>query len=80
MEIEFQKEKVILRGSGHGHGVGLCQWGARGLASQGKSYREILEFYYPGVRIVPYGTLESDPSIASESDPLRNGLHSKTPR
>lgn len=80
VEIEFQKEKVILRGSGHGHGVGLCQWGARGLASQGKSYREILEFYYPGVRIVPYGTLESDPSIASESDPLRNGLHSKTPR
>ncbi len=35
-------------GRGYGHGVGLCQWGARGMAEQGYTARQILEFYYPG--------------------------------
>jgi len=33
---------------GYGHGVGLCQWGAKGMAEQGHTARQILEFYYPG--------------------------------
>lgn len=36
----------------YGHGVGMCQWGARALAAQGRSYREILQHYYQGVTIV----------------------------
>ncbi|MCG3203469.1 MAG: hypothetical protein KCHDKBKB_00137 [Elusimicrobia bacterium] len=36
-----------FQGRGWGHGVGLCQWGAKGQAEQGKDYREILSFYYP---------------------------------
>jgi len=36
-----------LIGAGFGHGKGLCQWGAIGLALKGKSYSEILKFYYP---------------------------------
>lgn len=39
-------EKLIFHGWGHGHGVGLSQWGARGLAVKGYNYREILEHYY----------------------------------
>ncbi|WP_297854551.1 SpoIID/LytB domain-containing protein [Meiothermus sp.] len=35
-------------GQGSGHGVGLSQWGARGLALQGWDYRQILGYYYPG--------------------------------
>jgi stage II sporulation protein D len=35
-------------GRGQGHGAGLCQWGARMLAAEGRSYREILAHYYPG--------------------------------
>jgi stage II sporulation protein D len=35
-------------GRGHGHGVGLCQWGARGQALEGKKYEQILSYYYPG--------------------------------
>jgi len=35
-------------GHGYGHGVGLCQWGARGMANDGKSWQEILLHYYPG--------------------------------
>ena len=42
---------VILRGFGYGHGVGMCQWGAIGMARQGKSYNRILKYYYNDVRI-----------------------------
>jgi stage II sporulation protein D len=38
-------------GKGWGHGVGLCQVGASGMAVAGKSYREILKHYYSGVEI-----------------------------
>jgi SpoIID/LytB domain protein len=34
-------------GAGFGHGRGMCQWGAIGLALRGKTYQEILNFYYP---------------------------------
>ena len=43
---------IEFHGRGHGHGVGLCQWGARGLALTGKDFAEILQFYYPGSRLV----------------------------
>lgn len=38
---------VVLEGSGEGHGIGLCQAGARALAQAGATFREILEHYYP---------------------------------
>ena len=37
-----------MLGKGWGHGVGLCQWGAFGMARERHDYREILEYYYPG--------------------------------
>lgn len=46
------KSGLILHGHGWGHGVGMCQWGAKGLAESGAVYREILKFYYKGVSIV----------------------------
>jgi stage II sporulation protein D len=36
-----------FEGRGWGHGVGMCQWGAKGQAEHGRNYRDILEFYYP---------------------------------
>ena len=45
-------DSVIIRGRGYGHGVGLCQDGARVMASQGKSYQEITAFYYPGTAVM----------------------------
>lgn len=44
---------TFFDGRGFGHGVGLCQTGAENLARQGKSYREILRWYYPGSNIKP---------------------------
>ena len=43
--------RIVLTGEGYGHGVGLCQWGARGSALRGMDYRQILMKYYPGVEI-----------------------------
>lgn len=37
--------------TGYGHGVGLCQYGANGMAKEGKTYRDILTHYYSGVTI-----------------------------
>jgi stage II sporulation protein D len=45
-------------GRGYGHGVGMCQWGAKGMAEQGRTARQILEFYYPGTVL---GTLDRAP-------------------
>jgi stage II sporulation protein D len=42
---------VVIEGSGLGHGVGLCQWGARGMALTGADVRAILAYYYPGTGI-----------------------------
>lgn len=42
------KGYVILDGKGSGHGVGMCQWGAEGMARQGFNYKQILYHYYPG--------------------------------
>lgn len=43
--------QVIFMGSGSGHGVGLSQWGAREMAVQERSYREILNHYFPGAQL-----------------------------
>lgn len=42
---------IDFRGAGFGHGVGMCQTGATGMASQGKGYRDILGHYYSGITI-----------------------------
>ena len=46
--VEPNGDAFTFIGRGLGHGVGLCQWGARGMALQGKTYREILQHYFPG--------------------------------
>lgn len=43
---------VFDNGKGFGHGLGLCQWGAQGMALEGKQAAEIMRFYYPGCRII----------------------------
>ncbi len=43
--------RVVLRGNGYGHGVGMCQWGAIGRARAGQSARMILRTYFPGTTI-----------------------------
>lgn len=49
-EIEVEGEHVVFRGRGWGHGVGMCQRGAKVLAERGKSFKSILRHYFPGAR------------------------------
>lgn len=44
-------ESFVIKGEGNGHGVGMCQNGAIGLAEHGYSYEQILKHYYTGVEI-----------------------------
>ena len=46
--IKDEGDEFVIEGHGYGHGVGLCQWGARAQAQHGRGYRRILQFYYPG--------------------------------
>jgi stage II sporulation protein D len=48
MRLKKQRKGVEFVGSGSGHGVGLCQWGARLQAEKGRPYEKILSFYFPG--------------------------------
>lgn len=50
--IHMSADRLIIEGRGHGHGVGLCQWGARGLALAGRNALQIIQYYYPGSNVV----------------------------
>jgi stage II sporulation protein D len=51
-EPEYRDGDIVLSGRGMGHGVGLCQWGAKLMARKGFDFRSILEYYYPGTTVV----------------------------
>ena len=46
--VAIDGEVARFTGRGYGHGVGMCQWGAKGMAERRYTARQILEFYYPG--------------------------------
>jgi len=50
-KIEINDETVLFKVTGNGHGVGMSQYGANYMASQGNSYKEILKKYYTGINI-----------------------------
>ncbi len=58
-EVRTSDDGFILVGSGHGHGVGMSQWGAQAMAKSGASYREILAAFYPGTLLVRGSELEA---------------------
>jgi stage II sporulation protein D len=43
---------AFVSGRGFGHGVGMCQCGAEGMARQGKTAKQILSYYYPGSKMI----------------------------
>ena len=53
-----EKEFLVLKGRGFGHGLGLCQEGAMRMAQLGFSYDQILHFYYKDVHLVDLSALE----------------------
>ncbi|AOP32630.1 stage II sporulation protein [Leptospira tipperaryensis] len=50
-KIENSQNGFLIQGKGFGHGIGLCQYGAREMAYQGAKSSEILRFYFPKARL-----------------------------
>lgn len=48
---ERKGNHIIIRTKGYGHGVGMSQYGADGMAKEGKNYKEIVAHYYQGVEV-----------------------------
>ena len=49
--VAADSESVTFRVTGYGHGVGMSQYGANQLAREGKTWQEILEWYYTGATV-----------------------------
>ena len=49
--IEKLRRSMLVRGMGEGDGVGMCLYGADGLAKKGMNYKDILNFYFPGTTL-----------------------------
>jgi stage II sporulation protein D len=51
---QLQDNRVIIQTLGWGHGVGLSQWGAHGMAQEGATAKEIVKHYYQGIEVQDY--------------------------
>lgn len=51
-EIEIEDDKIRFTGRGFGHGVGMSQWGAYGMAEGGKNAEDIIHHYFTGVELM----------------------------
>ena len=49
--VQKKESGYLFSGLGWGHGVGLCQWGAKGMADKGMDYHSILKYYYQDVEV-----------------------------
>jgi stage II sporulation protein D len=58
-DFTMKKEngQILVEGAGQGHGIGLCQLGAKAMAADGADFRQILSHYYPNTTIVRIHTL-----------------------
>jgi stage II sporulation protein D len=63
--------RVTFETRGFGHAVGMCQWGAQGMALHGKNYKEILTYYYQGVQVVHWPALSGSQVLPNCSSPLQ---------
>jgi stage II sporulation protein D len=78
-EVRTAGGQLVFQGTGSGHGVGLCQRGADQMGAEGRTYREILAFYYPGTatgttaRGFAWRKLGGDSITLLTTEPARDG-------
>ena len=49
--IAIQEDRLMVKGKGYGHGVGMSQWGARAMAENGKTAEEIVTYFFKDIEI-----------------------------
>ena len=67
-EARREGSRYVFDGRGYGHGVGMSQWGAHGMAQSGRSYRDILAFYYQGATLTQLDNAERPPAQLALDD------------
>ena len=77
-EVGRSGSNFVFRGSGFGHGLGLCQEGAHVMAARGASYQKILEKYFPGTDLKRVETTSVNGARQSHADVLPNTFAYKT--
>jgi stage II sporulation protein D len=76
--ISRSGSNFVFRGSGFGHGLGLCQEGAHVMAARGASYRQILAKYFPSTYIANEDRLNAAADMIWNSETRFNGTPGKT--
>jgi stage II sporulation protein D len=78
-EVHASGGRVVFQGRGSGHGAGLCQIGADRMGAEGRSYREILAFYFPGTQVsaaakdIPWQRLSGEGITLATTNPSQDG-------
>lgn len=59
-DLKINKDELIIKSSGYGHGVGMCQYGANGMAEEGADYKKILRHYFGDIQFnkISYDVLD----------------------
>jgi len=65
--VKKENGQILVEGIGQGHGIGLCQSGAKAMAADGADFRQILSHYYPNATIVRIHTVADSFSQRSET-------------
>lgn len=75
--ITRETDNVLITSYGYGHGVGMSQYGAQGMAKEGKTAAQILMYYYSGIDIEPIDELDiaalADKAVQLEEEDLLAG-------
>ncbi|MDR0675945.1 MAG: hypothetical protein LBF97_02770, partial [Elusimicrobiota bacterium] len=58
-QISDKKDGVFFKGFGYGHGVGMCQYGAKVMGEKNIKYKQIIKFYFNGVEIKEWQTIQN---------------------
>lgn len=62
-EVTVSGSQYVFQGSGWGHQLGMSQYGAYAMAERGFDYDEIVEFYFPGSRSMPWTKRKEDKEV-----------------
>lgn len=65
VDVKRSGADLVFTGRGNGHGVGLCQWCARGQAERGREATEILAHFYPSTELVDLERLRAQSALAA---------------
>jgi stage II sporulation protein D len=65
--IKTERGQIVVEGTGQGHGIGLCQAGARAMAEEGADFRQILNHYYPNTTVVTWPARASGSRLEESS-------------